>query len=262
MTMGTKTGIAWTDSTWNPWIGCTKVGPGCDFCYAESYDKRAPVSHWGPGVPRRRTAETNQNLPHRWNRLADAFQAKHGHPQRVFTLSLGDWADNEVPKPWRWLMWNTIRDTPRLRYQLCTKRVSNIGKMLPPDWSPEKYGHVGFLVTCVNQEEADRDISRLRGLKAECGFRWIGISYEPALGPINFRPHLAPAHDFGLADLDWIICGGESGSHARDDDPNWYRVTRDQCALYDTAFFMKQMAHLAPIPADLQIQEFPEALCR
>lgn len=255
--MGAKTGIAWTDSTWNPWIGCTKVGPGCDHCYAESYDKRGPVSHWGPGVERRPTALASRMAPRLWNKRADAFMAEHGHPQRVFALSLGDWADNEAPVVWRAEMWNTIRDTNRLRYQLCSKRVTNIGKMLPGDWDSGAYAHVGFLITCVNDDEAQRDIDRLIELKRRFGFRWIGISYEPALSHIRWTSEW-----FGEGGLDWVIAGGESGSHARDDDAEWYRLARHACAAEGVAFFMKQMAHLAPIPDDLNIRQFPEALCR
>lgn len=254
--MGLKTGISWTDSTWNLWMGCTKVGPGCDHCYAENVDKRFGGGHWGPGAPRRLTAVATRNAPYLWNRRAAEFRAKHGHPQRVFALSLGDWADNEVPPEWRENMWAIIRETRDLRYQLCTKRVPNVGKMLPSNWDPTIYSHVGFLATVVNQEEADRDIPRLIELKQRFGFRWVGVSYEPALGRIAWRyPWMADA-----GGLDWIICGGESGSNARDDNPDWYRATYTDCKHTGTAFFMKQLAHLRPIPDDLMIRQFPEAL--
>ncbi len=252
--MGAKTGIAWTDSTYNYWIGCAEVGPGCDFCYARGVGKRLGVE-WGHGVDRYLTSLTTRNAPYLWNKRADAFIAKHGHAQRVFCGSLMDWADKEVPGEWRAEMWKVIHNTPRLRWQLCTKRVTNIGKMLPVNWDPKYFRHVGFLITCVNQEEADRDIPRLLDLKLKHDFAWVGVSYEPALGPINWR-HSWMADAGGLA---WIICGGESGSHARDDNPGWYRSTELMCKHTNTAFFMKQMAHLRPIPDDLMIREFPVA---
>lgn len=290
--MGLETGIAWTDSTWNPWIGCTKVGPACDHCYAESFDKRegkGVAPHWGKGAPRRKTKTLTD--PIAWNKRAGHFVQKRGHPQRVFVLSLGDWADKEIDPGWRAEMWDVIGATPDLRYQLCTKRVSNIGRYLPKDWDPVRYSHVGFLITCVLQSEARRDIPRLLSHKFKHGLRWVGISYEPALGPIDFSPwtstpmgfrgaldralgEISPAEadraffqfmkDRGTAvpeKLDWIIAGGESGKQARDDDADWYRKVRDTCRVCNVPFFMKQMAHLAAIPDDLNIRQFPEALC-
>lgn len=256
--MGDNTGIGWTDSTFNPWIGCFKVGPGCDTCYAEAWDKRYNGGeHWGQGAPRRRTSIHNWNNPRRWNRKADEFFAQHGRKRRVFCASLADVFDNEVNPIWRQDLWFLIEETPNLEYQICTKRVSNIPKMLPEDWGHgENYRHVGFLITCVNQEEAGRDIPRLMKLKERFGFAWIGISYEPALGRIVW-PH---KWFEGPGRIDWIICGGESsqgGVEGRDDDPSWYRGTLTACRLSNTAFYMKQMARLAPIPEDLLVHEFP-----
>src|SRR5688572_4428248 len=98
--MAEVTGIAWTDSTFNPWIGCTKVGPGCDHCYAEALDKRhrwGGATHWGAGVERMRTSPSNWAKPRAWNRKAVAS----GKPWRVFCASLADVFDNEVPHDWR-----------------------------------------------------------------------------------------------------------------------------------------------------------------
>ncbi len=257
--MADTTAIAWADRTHNEWEGCSKVGPGCDFCYAEDRDNRFHGgAHWGPGAPRRRTSEANRRKPHLWNKSADAFEAEHGHPQRIFLGSLGDWADNEVPAEWRADMWRTIRETDRLRWMTCTKRVTNTAKYLPADWSPQAYSHVGFLITCVTPEEAHRDVPKLIRLKKEYGFSWIGVSYEPALEWIVWKAEW-------LADggLDWIICGGESGRNARDDNPSWYRGTLTACRLSGrTAFFQKQMAHLRPIPEDLMVRQFPQQLCQ
>ena len=89
--MAENTKIEWTDHTFNPWIGCTKVGPGCDHCYAENLmDKRMGVAVWGPGNERVRTKEANWKMPLRWNAQADAFMAQHGRRQRVFCASLAD----------------------------------------------------------------------------------------------------------------------------------------------------------------------------
>ena len=98
--MAEITGIAWTDSTFNPWIGCTKVGPGCDHCYAETLDKRhrwKGAEHWGAGVPRMRTSASTWAKPLAWNRARE----KDGKTHRVFCASLADVFDNEVPLRWR-----------------------------------------------------------------------------------------------------------------------------------------------------------------
>lgn len=256
--MGRKTLISWADRTYNHWIGCTKVGPGCDFCYAEAWDNRFNNGeHWGPGAPRRLTKTHRQ--PYLWNQEADSFEAKFGHPIRVFAQSLSDWADKEVPDEWRDGLWQSIKDNHRLRWMLCTKRVTNIGKMIPKAWDPELYDHVGFLITCVNQEEANRDVPRLLYLKKKYGFRWVGVSYEPALGQIYWDEKW-----LGIGGLNWIIYGGESdqgGNKGRPDNPDWARLTRNLCRYSGTAYFTKQMARLAPIPEDLMIREFPGALC-
>jgi protein gp37 len=262
--MGEKTGIAWTDSTFNSWWGCTRVGPACDDCYAEVVDKRTGESHWGHGAPRRLLSEHARNEPYRWQKQADKFEAEHGHRRRVFTLSMGDLFDNEVPEDWRAEHMHTMQVCNRLEWQICTKRVSNLPKMVPPIWMPTMVDgprwprHVGVLITIVTQAEADRDVPRLLECKRRFGIPWVGISYEPAQELV----------DWGLyaQELDWIIFGGKSGAKWNDRpfSLDWARQTRDQCAEAGTAFFMKQVAAFRPtdhmIPADLMIRQFPAKL--
>lgn len=278
--MGKTTGIAWCDSTANPWVGCLKVGPACDSCYAEAVDKRGfGGGHWGAGAPRLRSSESTRNEPYRWNRAADKFFAEHGRRQRVFTLSMGDLFDNEVEDEWRAAHFDVMAGTPNLEWQICTKRVSNIAKMVPAGWhSPilgdgTKYAgygfgwpqHIGVLVTIVTQAEADRDVPRLLDLKKRFGIPWVGISYEPAQEGINWWPFLGQAarEKYGVA-LDWIIFGGKSGGQWNDRrfELFWGEHTRDQCAATKTAFFMKQVAAFRPtdamIPPDLMIRQWPK----
>jgi protein gp37 len=105
--MAVDTGIKWTDSTSNPWWGCTKVegAPACIDCYAEDVDKRGTPkdeqTHWGFGAPRRRISEKSRNEPLKWQRDADKFLQAHGRRQRVFTMSMGDLFDKEVDNSWR-----------------------------------------------------------------------------------------------------------------------------------------------------------------
>lgn len=256
--MAKTTGIAWTDSTYNSWWGCTKVGPACDDCYAEDVDKRsAGDNHWGHGVARRRISEKVRNEPYRWQREADAFRAEHGRDRRVFTLSMGDLFDNEVEKAWRNDHMDTMTACNRLRWQICTKRVSNIAKMVPPSWRDCWPAHIGVLITIVTQAEAARDVPRLEELKRWYDIPWIGISYEPAQEAVDWSPYKS---------LDWIIFGGKSGRQWNDRpfSLDWARSTMAQCADLGAAFFMKQVAAFRPtedmIPRDLMVREFPEAL--
>ena len=111
MVEGSK--IEWTDHTFNPWIGCQKVAPECDHCYAESQNQRwHNGANWGPKAPRKRTASAYWRAPHRWNAAADAFAAEHGRRQMVFCASLADVFDNAVPSEWRSDLWALIEATP------------------------------------------------------------------------------------------------------------------------------------------------------
>lgn len=252
--MGAVTGIAWTEATFNPWEGCTNVGPGCDHCYAEIRNHRFKGNNWGPGAPRRRTSIHNWNDPIRWDRLA----AERGRPMWVFCASLADVFDNEVDPVWRADLWNLIRKCRNLRWQLVTKRIGNVAKMVPEDWL-ENFGHVGIIATIVNQDEADRDMRKLRAAPAA----WRGVSYEPALGAVDWSPWL----DW----LDWLIIGGESGAAARPFDPVWASSAVAQCRAAGVPAFVKQMG-AKPVgltlkhkkgedpdewPLDLQVREMP-----
>jgi protein gp37 len=251
--MAETSGIAWTRSTFNPWIGCTKVGPGCDGCYAEvSPAAKFMGVVWGPDGARRRTGVKNWNLPLRWNRQA-AKEREAGirwHPDMppgfwpVFCASLADVFDNEVPDDWRRDLFSLIELTPNLSWLLVTKRIGNVKDMVRKarthDWL-EGRKNVRLLITVVNQEEADRDIPKLLALPCK-----NGISYEPALGPVDWTRYLCPwnhgENRYGHR-LEWIIVGGESsqpGHPARPFDIGWARSTLQQCKAAGVPVFMKQ----------------------
>ena len=276
--MAENTKIEWTDHTFNPWIGCTKVGPGCDHCYAENLmDKRMGVAVWGPGNERVRTKDANWKTPLRWNAQADAFMAQHGRRQRVFCASLADVFDNAVDPQWRADLFALIAQTPNLDWLLLTKRIGNVCGMLAelshgndPDLSlldMMPLPNVWIGATIVNQAEADRDIPKLLDVPARVRF----LSMEPLLGPVELDPVacLACPNSHGIVmdpetgaheccracdftgvsaewGIDWVIVGGESGPGARPMHPDWARSLRDQCEAAGVPFLFKQWGEWTP----------------
>ncbi|WP_050466329.1 phage Gp37/Gp68 family protein [Herbaspirillum chlorophenolicum] len=253
--MSENTKIEWADHTFNPWEGCQKVGPGCDHCYAESRNARfagGAAVNWGPGAPRRRTSAANWNKPLAWNAAATEFQVTHGRRQRVFCASLADVFDNAVDPQWRDDLFSLIEATPHLDWLLLTKRIGNVGNMLPVPFSfAALYPNVWIGITVVNQTEADRDIPKLLQIDAAKRF----LSMEPLLGPVDLNQALPPVHcescdaDYGALSahgagkpigIDWVIVGGESGPDARPTHSDWARYLRDQCNSAGVPFLFKQ----------------------
>src|SRR5262245_42609047 len=214
--MGDTT-IEWTDHTFNPWIGCTAVSPGCDHCYAETLAKLRKWATWGRGEPRRVT-KTWQD-PRRWNRRAE----RAGIRERVFCASLADVFDAEAPKSARAQLWDLIRETPWLDWQLLTKRPNLIHKTLPRDLHGAPNLWLG---TTVESPEYVWRIPELLETPAVVHF----LSVEPLLGLI----------DLPLTDIEWVILGGESGPHYRPVQAEWVRTVRDQCVRAAVPLFFKQ----------------------
>lgn len=231
--MAATSEIQWTDATVNFWWGCTKVGPGCDHCYAESFDKRVGGSHWGLHAPRRKIEGASALI-----RKLNANKPGAA----VFIQSMSDIFDLEVDTAWFAEAWQHIEACDRIRPQILTKRISAVEKRLREIGRFSWPRHAGLMITVVNQAEADRDIPRLIELKKRLGIPWIGLSIEPMLSPIDLTPWL----DF----IDWVICGGESGARARPMHPAWARSLRDQCASAGVPFFFKQWGEFVPIITD------------
>lgn len=250
--MAENSKIEWTDHTFNPWIGCTKVGPGCDHCYAENQDKHRKwtPAGWGAGQPRKRTSVAYWNNPLKWNRDAE----RKGVRYRVFCASLADVFDNEVPDHWRTDLFSLIEATPNLDWLLLTKRISNAERMIP--WRDKPWPNVWLGATVVNQEEADRDIPKLLATRAAIRF----LSIEPLLEAIVIEEclNLCGCGDCDycsdvttLPPPDWVIVGGESGPNARPMHPQWVASLRDQCKASGTPFLFKQWGEWAPAPVGL-----------
>jgi protein gp37 len=283
--MSENTKIEWATHTFNPWIGCTKVGPGCDNCYAKAdFDDRKHRVSWGAGQPRSRTSESNWNLPIRWNNKAAIAQhawaigvelhsgdeaaciaAGYIKPERpkVFCASLADVFDNEVPVVWRMDLFQLIAETPNLDWLILTKRIGNVMPMCSGDGMMFDLicDRVWLGATIVNQEEADRDIPKLLATPAHKRF----LSMEPLLGPVYIRDWL---HDSSCrlagecvcyepreVHVDWVIVGGESGPCARPMSIQWARELRDQCTEAGVPFLFKQWGEWGP--AKVRPSEMP-----
>lgn len=233
--MGTVTAIEWTDHTFNGWMGCTKVGPGCDNCYAEDLGTSRLGLTWGLGAPRRRTVDANWNKPRAWNRKA----AKLGTRPFVFCSSLADVFDNEVDPAWRTDLFQLIRETPHLVWLLLTKRPQNIRKMVEaagglPD-------NVALGTTVVTKAEC-RHISHLL---AQPGALFYFVSAEPLLEDIadELEPWLGQTMDPDFnpgAAIGWVIVGGESGPRARPMATAWALRIQGSCMKTGAVFNFKQ----------------------
>lgn len=273
--MSENSKIEWTDHTFNPFIGCTKVSPGCDNCYAEHLmDTRLHKVVWGVHGERVRTSAATWREPIRWNARHAEFFAAHGRRQRVFCASLADVFDNAVDPAWRADLFRLIADTPNLDWLLLTKRIGNVMSMvseaaqyqfdLDRIEKPRLHDNIWLGATIVNQEEADRDIPKLLAVPAHVRF----LSMEPLLGPVDltrvmrsspdsdwsycddvlrgFRAHKCGGHISPENAVNWVIVGGESGADARPMHPDWARDLRDQCAAAGVPFLFKQWGEWAP----------------
>ncbi|MCI0671755.1 MAG: phage Gp37/Gp68 family protein, partial [Myxococcaceae bacterium] len=183
--MGAETEISWTHSTFNPWWGCTRVSPGCDHCYAESFDRRVGGAHWGKGVPRRTFGDKHWGEPLKWNAAA----AKAGERRRVFCASMADVFDAEAPDGALERLWALIRATPALDWLLLTKRPGRIRHSLPADWG-DGYPNVWLGTTVEDQERAEQRIPVLLDVPARVHF----LSCEPLLGPVDVSRFMWPVH--------------------------------------------------------------------
>lgn len=240
--MSENSKIEWTHHTFNPWWGCAKVSPGCDHCYAERDAGRFTPGTvlWGVDAGRREFGDKHWSEPLKWNARA----AKEGTRYRVFCASMADVFDKNAPAGARERLWSLIEQTPHLDWLLLTKRIGNVGRMIPDRWSTMLPRNVWLGISVVNQDEADRDIPKLLAVKAHV--RWL--SMEPLLGPVDLdRVYVAAP---GERWIDWVVVGGESGPKARPMHPDWARALRDQCTVAGVQFLFKQWGEWMPTIRD------------
>lgn len=224
--MADKTIIAWTDHTFNPWMGCEKVSAGCANCYAATLTKnRMGLALWGPPEKsRRQVTKAPWQHVRAWNNKA----REEGKIARVFCASLCDiFEDSPVANETRPAVFDVCRECQWLHFQVLTKRAHRIADNLPDDWG-DGYPNV-WLGTSIEDMRVAERADCLRDIPAVVRF----ISYEPALGSLA---------ELDLKGIDWIIYGGESGSGWRKEDKQWAREMAAKCASSGAAFFHKQSA--------------------
>lgn len=214
--MADKTGIEWTDATWNPVTGCTKVSPGCAHCYAETITLR--FKRGGPFLPGKTTIRLHPD------RLDDP--GKWRSPRRVFVNSMSDLFHEEVPFEFIQEVFDRMETHSSHTYQILTKRPERMLEYVV--WSGyERWpDHIWAGVSVENQYWADRRIPLLRQVPSSVRF----LSCEPLLKPL----------DLDLKGIHWVIVGGESGHRARKMEETWALGIRDQCEQTGVAFFFKQ----------------------
>lgn len=247
--MAENSKIEWTDHTFNPWHGCTKVSPGCKNCYAERDDNRftpkGTPRHWGPEAPRRFFPDKHWKNPLKWDKKA----AELGVRYKVFCGSMCDvFEDREDLHVHRNRLYELIQDTPNLDWLLLTKRPERVNVEWP--WKYQGYILENiWMGTSVENQGQEHRIVELQKIPARVRF----LSLEPLLGPVDLRHWLSPCsyycdhggmwpegHRPGKPGIDWVIAGGESGTKARPMHPAWARSIRDQCAEAGVPFFFKQ----------------------
>lgn len=275
--MGKDSAISWTHHTFSPWWGCVEVSPACDNCYARDLAHRWGFEVWGTDAPRRFFGDKHWNEPLKWDKAAK----KAGERHRVFCASMADICEDRADlNPHRERLWKLIEATPNLDWMLLTKRPENYRKMLPAHWTigenPQR-PNVWLGTTAENQRRADERIPELFTVRA--AVYWI--SAEPLLEAIDFGKYWSREVETGqlssafVHGVDWVIVGGESGSHSKRMALEWARDIKRQCGENGAAFHFKQKGRvlaaelgckdkegkdLKEWPKDLQVQEFPKAL--
>jgi protein gp37 len=233
--MGDRSGIEWTDATWNAVTGCTEVSPGCDHCYARTlahgklndvYGKRLPVVD----TPENRadtfavrTWPERVNQPSRWRTA-----------RMIFVNSMSDFFHADIPEHFSYAMLKEMLEVDRHTYQVLTKRPGRAlrfyrhnARHLPNGFPP----HIWIGASVENQDNAFR-VDQLRQVPAAVRF----LSCEPLLGPLTLD----------LTGIHWLIAGGESGPGHRPMQADWVRSLRDQCQEQGVAFHFKQWGGRTP----------------
>lgn len=213
--MTKHTGIEWTDRTWNPVTGCTKISPGCANCYAEALTKRFP-SNFPNGFDL--TLHPDRlDMPKKWR-----------SPAKVFVCSMGDLFHKDVPLDFVRRVFQVMRETPHHTYQILTKRAQRMFLLSKDlEWRENMWAGVSV--------ESQAQVTRVDYLRAVPAYTRF-LSCEPLLTPLELN----------LENIHWVIVGGESGKKRRPIEADWVRGIQRQCQDSDVAFFFKQWGGLTP----------------
>jgi protein gp37 len=222
--MADSSAIEWTDATWNPVTGCTKISRGCDNCYAERFSERF---RGVPGHP----FQSGFDLTLRPERLEQPLNWKR--PRMIFVNSMSDLFHKDVSRDFVDQVFDTMERADWHVFQLLTKRSSLMMRYLRGRYGSSRAPAHIWCGVSVEDAQAEGRIAHLRAAAASIRF----LSLEPLLGPIG---------RLDLTDIDWVIVGGESGPGARPVHVDWVREIRDQCLTQGTAFFFKQWGGLRP----------------
>jgi protein gp37 len=240
--------IEWTDATWNPVTGCSKISEGCKNCYAEKMATRfAGMNGYPKDDPFQVTFHKNRlNKPLHWRK-----------PRMVFVCSMGDLFHEDVEFIVIAKIFGIMQSCPQHTFQVLTKRPERTAEFIKwfrTEWLnkgayPNEYKHVWLGTTIESQKHIERAY-KLIEIPAAVHF----ISHEPSLGPLDLdlevgayqNENNTPLRKKLIDCIQWVICGGESGPGARPMHPDWARSLRDQCQVADVPFFFKQWGEWAP----------------
>lgn len=238
-----KSKIQWTDYTWAPVTGCSKISAGCRNCYAEAYHQRFMGGDFSVKLHPDRLQAPLQKLK--------GFFDKHWRRPRVFVCPMADLFHDRVPEEFIEQVWWTMALSPHIDFVVLTKRPARMQEVLSSEFFREAAtalsdeGHhaqyplpnVWIGVTAESQQEADRRIPIL--LQTPAAIRWVSI--EPMLGPIELNDYIKfYVHGSEFLKIDWVVAGGESGPSARSMETEWVRSVLYDCMAWEVPFFFKQ----------------------
>lgn len=209
-----QSSIEWTEMTWNPTTGCTKISAGCKFCYAELMSKRLKamgVDKYKDGF-RVRVHPESLSIPYTWKSA-----------KVVFVNSMSDLFHDDIPLDFIKQVFQVMNENPQHVFQVLTKRAGRLLEL----HKELKWTHNIWMGVSVEDDRVIDRINLLRKTKAKVKF----LSLEPLIGPLS---------KLNLKKIDWVIVGGESGHRPRPMNPDWVLDIQDQCEKADVAFFFKQ----------------------
>jgi len=222
--MASSTQIEWTDATWNPVTGCTKITRGCDFCYAERFSERF---RGVPGHP----FESGFDLKLRPERLTQPLSWRQ--PRRIFVNSMSDLFHKKIPRSFIDSVFDTMEAANWHTFQVLTKRSPLLTRYLHNRYGAGKSPPHIWLGVSIEDAKNTIRLKHLRDSRASVKF----VSFEPLLGSVG---------KIDLKGIDWAIVGGESGPHSRPMEEDWAIEIRDQCRSDKVAFFFKQWGGVRP----------------